>query len=141
MILTAYHPLSFWTRRWDQIELAAGARHPIFGDELRALRRLQREQEPKSAFVLHVGTSPSPPLALLAWVERAGVEAKLGFKAHTHMLRHPVDTRWPTKGTIRGHFRLILDTKTFSTRCDTRNCRRRGSRVSGANSRDQGTGV
>jgi len=26
--------------------------HPISGDELRALRRLQREQEPKSPFVL-----------------------------------------------------------------------------------------
>jgi hypothetical protein len=25
--------------------------HPILGDELRALRRLQREQEPKSLFV------------------------------------------------------------------------------------------
>jgi hypothetical protein len=25
--------------------------HPILGDELRALRRLQREQEPKSTFV------------------------------------------------------------------------------------------
>ena len=49
--------------RWDQIELEKGrlhvrrakngtpAVHPIHGDELRALRRLQREQNPKSPFV------------------------------------------------------------------------------------------
>jgi len=49
--------------RWDQINFATATLHvrrvkqgtpatrPILGDELRALRRLQREQEPKSAFV------------------------------------------------------------------------------------------
>jgi type 1 fimbriae regulatory protein FimB/type 1 fimbriae regulatory protein FimE len=49
--------------RWDQIDFATatlhvrrvkqGSRgiHPILGDELRSLRRLQREQEPKSPFV------------------------------------------------------------------------------------------
>jgi integrase len=49
--------------RWDQVELRTAtlhvrrvkqgipSTHPILGDELRALRRLQREQEPKSPFV------------------------------------------------------------------------------------------
>ncbi|HEY1806395.1 MAG TPA: tyrosine-type recombinase/integrase [Terracidiphilus sp.] len=49
--------------RWDQIEFSSAtlhvrrvkqgtpSTHPILGDELRALRRLQREQEPKSPFV------------------------------------------------------------------------------------------
>ena len=49
--------------RWDQIEFASGTLHvrrvergtlrtyPMLGDELRALRRLKREQEPKSPFV------------------------------------------------------------------------------------------
>jgi integrase len=49
--------------RWDQIEFASGmlhvrrvkrgtpSTHPMLGDELRALRRLKREQEPKSPFV------------------------------------------------------------------------------------------
>ncbi|WP_426537728.1 tyrosine-type recombinase/integrase [Bradyrhizobium sp. McL0615] len=49
--------------RWDQIDFATAtlhvrrvkqgtpSTHPIMGDELRALRRLQREQEPKSPFV------------------------------------------------------------------------------------------
>src|SRR5262245_35483855 len=48
--------------RWDQIDFATATlhvrrvkqgspTHPILGDELRSLRRLQREQEPKSPFV------------------------------------------------------------------------------------------
>ena len=49
--------------RWDQIDFATAtlhvrrvkrgtpSTHPIMGDELRALRRLHREQEPKSPFV------------------------------------------------------------------------------------------
>ena len=49
--------------RWDQVEFTSGtlhvrrvkrgtpSTHPILGDELRALRRLKREQEPKSPFV------------------------------------------------------------------------------------------
>jgi integrase len=49
--------------RWDQVEFRTAtlhvrrvksgtpSTHPILGDELRSLRRLQREQEPKSPFV------------------------------------------------------------------------------------------
>ena len=60
--------------RWDQIDFNAAnmairrvkqgspSTHPILGDELRALRRLQREQEPKSPFVL-ARRSPGRPLA------------------------------------------------------------------------------
>jgi integrase len=68
MILMAYRhgfrPAELVDLRWEQLEFASGAlhvrrvkrgtpsTHPILGDELRALRRLQREQEPKSPFVL-----------------------------------------------------------------------------------------
>ncbi|MBV8184392.1 MAG: tyrosine-type recombinase/integrase [Hyphomicrobiales bacterium] len=39
--------------------------HPIRGDELRALRRLQREQEPKSSFVFtSEAAAPWHPTAL-----------------------------------------------------------------------------
>jgi integrase len=72
MILVAYrHGLrgvsELTDLRWDQIDFNAGtmavrrakqgspATHPIRGDELRALRKLQREQDPKSVRV-HVGT-------------------------------------------------------------------------------------
>jgi site-specific recombinase XerD len=87
--------------RWDQIEFRTASlhvrrvkqgtpsTHPILGDELRALRRLQREQEPKSPFVFTSERSaPFSPAGFARLVERAGIEAKLGFKAHPHMLRH-----------------------------------------------------
>ena len=87
--------------RWEQIEFATGtlhvrrakagtpATHPILGDELRALRRLQREQTPPSPFVFTSQRgAPFSTAGFARMVERAGIEAKIGFKAHPHMLRH-----------------------------------------------------
>ena len=63
--------------------------HPILGDELRALPRLQREQEPKSPFVFTSERgAPFSTAGFARMVERAGREATLAFKAHPHMLRH-----------------------------------------------------
>jgi len=63
--------------------------HPIVGDELRAFRRLQREQEPKSSFVFTSERgAPFTTAGFARMVERAGIEARLGFKVHPHMLRH-----------------------------------------------------
>jgi type 1 fimbriae regulatory protein FimB/type 1 fimbriae regulatory protein FimE len=63
--------------------------HPIRGDELRALRRLQREQEPKSAFVFTSERgSPFSTAGFLRMIQRAGETASLGFPVHPHMLRH-----------------------------------------------------
>ena len=105
--------------------------HPIHGDELRALRKLQREQEPKSPFVFtSERNSPFSTGGFARMMERAGVEAKLGFKAHPHMLRHACGFRWPTRATIRERCRLTSATATSSTRCDTPSCRRAGSRTS-----------
>ncbi len=105
MILVAYrHGLraaELADLRWDQIDFASAnlhvrrvkrgtpSTHPILGDELRALRRLQREQEPKSPFVFtsERGT-PFTTAEFARMVERAGETAGLGFKAHPHMLRH-----------------------------------------------------
>src|SRR5436190_1392513 len=62
--------------------------HPILGDELRALRRLNREQEAKSPFVFTSERgSPFTTAGFARLVERAGAAAELGFKAHPHMLR------------------------------------------------------
>jgi integrase len=105
IILTAYRhgfrPAELVDLRWDQIEFAAGAlhvrrvkrgtpsTHPILGDELRALRRLQREQEPKSSFVFTSERgSPFTTAGFARMIETAGAEARLGFKAHPHMLQH-----------------------------------------------------
>jgi integrase len=87
--------------RWDQVGFRTGnlhvrrvkkgtpSTHPILGDELRALRRLQRDQEPKSPFVFTSERgAPFSTAGFARMVERAGIEAKLRFKAHPHMLRH-----------------------------------------------------
>ena len=87
--------------RWDQVDFRSAALHvrrvkqgtpsvhPIVGDELRALRRLQREQEPKSSFVFTSERgAPFATAGFARMVERAGTVAKLGFKIHPHMLRH-----------------------------------------------------
>jgi type 1 fimbriae regulatory protein FimB/type 1 fimbriae regulatory protein FimE len=105
MILVAYrHGLraaELVDLRWDQVDFRTAtlhvrrvkqgspATHPILGDELRALRRLEREQEPKSPFMFTSERgAPFSTAGFARMVERAGVEAKLGFKAHPHMLRH-----------------------------------------------------
>jgi integrase len=97
--------------RWDQIDFdratlavrrakcGSPSTHPIQGDELRALRRLNREQEPKSPFVFTSERgSPFTTAGFARMVERAGVEAGLGFKAHPHMLRHACGFALANKG-------------------------------------------
>jgi integrase len=105
MILTAYRhgfrASELIDLRWDAIDFDRGtlavrrlkkgspATHPILGDELRMLRRLQREQQPASPFVFTSERgSPFTRAGFARMVERAGEEAKLSFKAHPHMLRH-----------------------------------------------------
>jgi len=62
---------------------------PIRGDEIRALRRLQRQQDPQSPFVFTSERgAPFTTAGFARMVERAGVAAELGFPAHPHMLRH-----------------------------------------------------
>jgi type 1 fimbriae regulatory protein FimB/type 1 fimbriae regulatory protein FimE len=97
--------------RWDQVDFRTAtlhvrrvkqgtpSTHPIVGDELRALRRLQREQEPKSPFVFTSERgAPFSTAGFARMVGRAGVVAKLGFKAHPHMLRHACGYALANKG-------------------------------------------
>jgi integrase len=97
--------------RWDQVDFRTAtlhicrvkqgtpSTHPIVGDELRALRRVQREQEPKSSFVFTSERgAPFSTAGFARMIERAGVEAKLAFKAHPHMLRHACGFALANKG-------------------------------------------
>jgi integrase len=97
--------------RWDQVEFRTAtlhvrrakqgtpSTHPIPGDELRALRRLQREQDPKSPFVFTSERGvPFSTAGFARMVERVGAEARLGFKAHPHMLRHACGYALANKG-------------------------------------------
>jgi type 1 fimbriae regulatory protein FimB/type 1 fimbriae regulatory protein FimE len=63
------------------------------------LRRLQREQEPKSPFVFTSERgAPFTTAGFARMVERAGMRAGLGFKAHPHMLRHACGFALASKG-------------------------------------------
>jgi integrase len=97
--------------RWDQVDFKTAtlhvrrvkqgtpSAHPILGDELRALRRLQRKQEPRSPFVFTSERgAPFTTAGFARMIERAGVDAKLGFKAHPHMLRHACGYALANKG-------------------------------------------
>jgi integrase len=105
MVLVAYKPglraAELVDLRWEQVDFRTATlhvrrvkqgtptTHPILGDELRALRRLQREQEPKSPFMFTSERgAPFTTAGFARMVERAGKVAKLAFKAHPHMLRH-----------------------------------------------------
>ena len=113
----------------------SGARQAVIPfDESRALQRLQREHDPKSPFVFTSERgSPFTTAGFARMVERAGVEAKLGFKVHPHMLRHACGFALAGKGTIGVLSRLILDTAISSTRSDIPSCRPIGSRTSDGN--------
>jgi type 1 fimbriae regulatory protein FimB/type 1 fimbriae regulatory protein FimE len=96
--------------RWDQVDFRTATLHvrrakqgspstqPILGDELRILRRLQREQEPSPFVFTSERGSPFTTAGFARMVERAGVEARLGFKTHPHMLRHACGFALATKG-------------------------------------------
>ncbi len=86
--------------QWHQVELDAGrlhvrrskrgtpSVHPLQGDEIRALRRLQREQAP----AVHVFTTergaPMTRKGFHTMIVRLGERAGMPFGIHPHMLRH-----------------------------------------------------
>ena len=89
------------TLRWDAIDFAHGrvhvyrvksgseSVHLLSGRELRALRRLKREQDPASPFIFTSERgAPFTPAGFRKMVARLGVAADLGFPVHPHMLRH-----------------------------------------------------
>ena len=74
------------------------ATHPLLGDELRALRALERDAKSPFIFVSERG-APFSVAGLAKLVERAGVEAGMPFKCHPHMLRHATGFALANKGT------------------------------------------
>ena len=86
--------------RWSDVELATGrlhvrrvkngspSVHPLQGDELRALRRLQREQQPSSHVFTTERGGPMTPKGFNTAVHRIGERAGMPFPVHPHMLRH-----------------------------------------------------
>ena len=86
--------------RWSEVELATGrlhvrrvkngspSVHPLQGDELRALRRLQREQQPSSHVFTTERGGPMTPKGFNTAMHRIGERAGMPFPVHPHMLRH-----------------------------------------------------
>ena len=95
--------------QWSDIEFETGSlhlrrakggtttTHPLLGDELRALRALKREAKSPFIFVSERG-APFSVAGLAKLIERAGVEAKLPFPVHAHMLRHACGYALANKG-------------------------------------------
>jgi len=104
MILVAYrHGLrvaELSALRWDQVDFERGllhvrrvksgtpSVHPLGGSEIRALRRLRREQLESRHVFLTERRSPMSPAGFRKTLARIGEESKFPFPVHPHMLRH-----------------------------------------------------
>lgn len=104
--------------KWEQIDFSGGTIHirrvkkgtpstqPLYGDELRSLRRLQRDY-PSSPYVFQ--SSRKGPMAadtVSGVIELAGELAGLPFPVHAHMLRHGTGYYLANKG---------IDTRTIQS--------------------------
>jgi integrase len=86
--------------RWEQVDFQTGvlhvrrakagtpATHPLTGRELRALRRLQRENGTSTHLFMSERKAPISIDGFQKMVERLSLRANLGFPVHVHMLRH-----------------------------------------------------
>lgn len=87
--------------RWDQFDFEQGlvhirrlksgrpSVHPLRGSEIRALRRLKREQVLTSPYVFTTERrGPMTPAGFRKLLSRIGEAAELPFPIHPHMLRH-----------------------------------------------------
>jgi type 1 fimbriae regulatory protein FimB/type 1 fimbriae regulatory protein FimE len=104
MILIAYrHGLrasELCDLQWHQVELNTGrlhvrrskhgtpSVHPIQGDEIRALRRLQREQEASPHVFASERGGPMSAKSFGTLFARLGERAGMAFPIFPHMLRH-----------------------------------------------------
>src|SRR5205823_6076251 len=86
--------------RWDQVDFNRAVLHvrrskggtpgvhPLSGSEMRALRRLQREDEASPFVFVSERAAPFTTAGFARMIERAAKAAGLTLRAHPHMLRH-----------------------------------------------------
>lgn len=86
--------------RWHQIDLNRAnihihrrkngkpSVHPLYGDELRLLRRIGRDYPDTPYVFVSERKAPLSERIIHQIVQRAGKEASLDFPVHPHMLRH-----------------------------------------------------
>jgi integrase len=104
MILIAYrHGLrvgELISLKWQQVDLNTGTiqvnrlkngidcAHPLFGSELRALRKVKRDYPETHYVFISERKSPLTASTFSKLLSRAGEKAGLEFPIHPHMLRH-----------------------------------------------------
>jgi type 1 fimbriae regulatory protein FimB/type 1 fimbriae regulatory protein FimE len=86
--------------RWQQIDLNSGliqvnrlknglnSVHPLFGPELRALRKIKRKYPNTEYIFMSERGSPMTASAFRKIIARAGKIAEMDMPIHPHMLRH-----------------------------------------------------
>lgn len=96
--------------RWEQIDFKQAllfvkrkkngtpSTHPLTGDELRALRKIQRQYPDSSYIFTSERESPLTARAIHNIIFRAGKEAGFDFPCHPHMLRHACGYALANKG-------------------------------------------
>jgi type 1 fimbriae regulatory protein FimB/type 1 fimbriae regulatory protein FimE len=97
--------------KWDQIELGRNATfyvwraksgkagsHPLEGDEVRALRELQRNWSDSDFVFATERQGPFTPAAINRLIVRIGKQASFPFPIHIHMLRHSCGYALANKG-------------------------------------------
>ena len=109
--------------RWEQVDLVHGllhvthvkngmpSVHPLTGKELRALRRLQREQEPGRYVFMSERGAPMSPVGFRRMLERLGKAARMAFGVHPHMLRHACGFKLANQGVDTRSLRHYLGHK------------------------------
>jgi len=114
MILIAYrHALrvsELVALRWTQIDLDIGliqvnrkkngisCAHPLFGPEIRALRKLKRDVLDSPYVFLTERNGPITTSTFRKIIARAGENAKLDIPVHPHMLRHSTGYKLANEG-------------------------------------------
>ena len=72
--------------------------HPLQGDEIRALRRLWRDQGASSHVFMTERKAPMSTAGFRKMVARARGSAKIPFLVHPHMLRHACGFKLANEG-------------------------------------------
>jgi type 1 fimbriae regulatory protein FimB len=114
--------------RWDDLDLtkrtiivrrlkgSTDSSHYLERDELAGLKRLQREQEPKAAYVfVNERGQPFGRMGIARMIERAGEAANLSFPVHVHMLRHSTGYALAGKGMDTRRLQHFLEHTSITT--------------------------
>ncbi len=96
--------------RWSDVDLSEGTiyirrikgsrsgRHPLQGDEMRALRKLKRDYEPSPFVFTGNRHTPLSERTISHIVHQAGLLAGFDFPVHAHLLRHACGYYLANKG-------------------------------------------